>query len=262
MLSSQASKYVLSEFAPRAAVVCPAGFAITKIAYKFEVFTPRKGEWQNQQPKGVAHAPSDDMHAFDVVHLNELSVLEMLKYRRHDAKDIADVVRDELDETADSSQLPEVDQNDLMNPNSPRDDRQEKVWAGAHGLFGQCSTLVHCLGHQACLFHYSNKFCQNDPIPGQRKQLDLRIFCSRDAWYNGAMNDIIKKLLNTKLDSDDPVKFSAALLAYPRHTTFIKYESEIDGSRSVLYPPIKYEIPEEEVFNVTCPTADDMYREG
>ena len=46
-------------------------------------------------------------------------------------------------------------------------------------MYGPCSTLVYCLGYQACVFPVSVEFCLHDPIPGYRKWLYLNVACRR-----------------------------------------------------------------------------------
>ena len=50
--------------------------------------------------------------------------------------------------------------------------------------YGPCAPIIYCLGHQACTFRYSNEFCLQDPLPGKRKTLRLRLTCESDEKYN------------------------------------------------------------------------------
>ncbi|XP_035207443.1 uncharacterized protein LOC118182229 isoform X2 [Stegodyphus dumicola] len=43
-----------------------------------------------------------------------------------------------------------------------------------------CPTIYDCLGYQACLFKFSNEFCQRDPVWSVRKIVLLTVVCMRD----------------------------------------------------------------------------------
>ena len=38
-----------------------------------------------------------------------------------------------------------------------------------------------CLLYQACVFNFGNEFCQRDPYPGNRKNINLNITCVADS---------------------------------------------------------------------------------
>ena len=54
--------------------------------------------------------------------------------------------------------------------------------------YGPCAPLIYCIGHAACLFRYSNEFCLEDPLPGQRKALKIRFSCQPFDTFNTASN--------------------------------------------------------------------------
>ncbi|XP_071947053.1 uncharacterized protein [Antedon mediterranea] len=44
-----------------------------------------------------------------------------------------------------------------------------------------CDPIMFCLGHQTCLFKLTVDICANDPAPGKRKALNIKVTCSKDS---------------------------------------------------------------------------------
>ncbi|XP_064630012.1 uncharacterized protein LOC135488948 [Lineus longissimus] len=47
-----------------------------------------------------------------------------------------------------------------------------------------CDSIRHCLGYQSCLFKFGNELCQKDPLPQQRKVLQVNYTCATDDLYS------------------------------------------------------------------------------
>ena len=158
--------------------------------------------------------------------------------------------------------------------------------------YGPCAPLVYCLGHQACMFRFSNEFCLQDPIPGYQKVLNINIQCRHDSGYvyeHELFNHTLPEMLATipfrmtpkmtGIQYDDPLirKYvtNGDAMSYvaggedrvrewPEKVMFVTYLSQIekgirDYANTALLP---LEILEQSVFTVECPSVADAYELG
>ncbi len=127
--------------------------------------------------------------------------------------------------------------------------------------YGPCPTLLNCVGHQACLFRFSNEFCQQDPYPGYRKVLNIQISCQSDSSFGA----LLRSYSMTKSLPTNHVSLNEEVVRnWPKETNFIYYKSLIEkGSRSYndtkLVPK---RISEELVFDLQCPNLTEAWNRG
>ena len=161
---------------------------------------------------------------------------------------------------------------EVVDKNQPAEDTtssdNSNIWAGHNHPLGPCPTLMHCLGHQACLFHYNNKFCQNDAFPGARKHIKVRFTCYDDHHHDSIKSEIIKFLSDRLLisvngDLGSLERYHLNVLTDPisalsSSTVFLKYKTKVRR----LVPPEKQLIDEEQVFETGCPPVEDALDAG
>ena len=145
---------------------------------------------------------------------------------------------------------------------------ESQVWAGNRHPLGPCPTLMYCLGHQACLFHYNNKFCQNDAFPGARKHIKVRFSCYDDVHRDNIKSEIVNFLydrlgVNVNEDLGSLEMYHINVLTEPittlsSKTVFLKYRAKVKQ----LIPPEKHLIDEDEVFEVGCPPVESALESG
>lgn len=66
-----------------------------------------------------------------------------------------------------------------------------------------CFLCCRCLVYQACVFNFGNEFCQKDPNPGSRKNINLNITCVRDEFKTRIENvspDQVEERINSVLN--------------------------------------------------------------
>ena len=190
-----------SELNPRSALLCPRNFHIAKIVYNFH---DRLTEEEAKLRKDLHIAAPK--YAFTNSTLETGHLLETIEtdfILGHDAKllnrtnhnqnahvrgvnklgGLADISSKHL--PAMGVPLRPVDTPNLQNEQILAGGKQEVPlqWPATGHKHGPCPTLVYCLGHQSCSFHLSNKFCQNDPVPGWRKTLDVWLTCEHDKTF-------------------------------------------------------------------------------
>ena len=275
-------------------MVCPAGFSISKIRYHITKYDHHWGP-QNTCPIGhiqYAHEEEqifyyrtiqldedayDNMIAFEI---NDLGKEENDKRVSHadtadQGNDICGVKINKQDSNI-AMMLKVVSNNTIWEDNkidksnNSGNNTKYKVWAGAKHKLGPCPTLRYCLGHQACLFQYGKKFCQNDPIPSHHTQIDIQLYCTRDGGFETFVEGFTNfqnfkpkgQSVFENIDSDIVETITEKVRSYPKKTAFIKYKDIIDGSISPLKHPIKVTIGEEEVFEVRCPLPKDIHNAG
>ncbi|XP_076054991.1 uncharacterized protein LOC143033436 isoform X2 [Oratosquilla oratoria] len=115
-----------------------------------------------------------------------------------------------------------------------------------------CPTLSLCLGYQACLFNYGNEFCHQDPVPGQRKMLNVNLTCLQEELF-------LEALTSSKPQeevSDIQRKFS--LVKHLTYTSRLE-EGVQDYSQTVIR---EREEKEELVFRGHCPSLDESVLAG
>ncbi|CAL4101596.1 unnamed protein product, partial [Meganyctiphanes norvegica] len=117
----------------------------------------------------------------------------------------------------------------------------------------KCPSLRNCLGYQACLFNFGNEFCHMDPIPGQRKNLNLNVTCLREDKLMTFMGD---------------VKYQSGFISEIRermdkvlHMTYVSKLEEGMADYS-LTEIMQREAPESQVFHGTCPNLADSRKQG
>ena len=127
--------------------------------------------------------------------------------------------------------------------------------------YGPCPTLLNCVGHQACLFRFSNEFCQQDPYPGYRKVLNIQISCQSDSSFESLLRSYS---MSKSLPANHVPLMEDIVRNWPKETIFIYYKSLIEkGSRSYNDTKIvPKRISEELVFDLQCPNLTDAWNKG
>ncbi|XP_070540959.1 uncharacterized protein [Ptychodera flava] len=111
----------------------------------------------------------------------------------------------------------------------------------------QCIGLLHCIGHQACLFKVSVEFCGIDEYPhSNREVLDVVFQCTRDSHFHGSTRA-----------SQTLAKSVAATKNKVLHMTWEEHPSKPD---TVLLH--KRYLEEEEIFGIDCPKVEDASKYG
>ena len=113
---------------------------------------------------------------------------------------------------------------------------------------GPCPTLSLCLGYQACIFHLSNAFCKNDPHPGFRKKLKIKLSCAQDQLYSGNNDHSIDQGNKVKPVLTNMVVF----ITYKAYKLSDHTNTEIKISN----------IEEKNVFGVKCPSLMEAKQIG
>nr|XP_006819558.1 PREDICTED: uncharacterized protein LOC102808919 [Saccoglossus kowalevskii] len=114
-----------------------------------------------------------------------------------------------------------------------------------------CDPVLFCLGHQACLFKITIDTCANDPMPGQRKLLELRVSCVKDEMFAKYMRFNTGNA-NTDFDITESVRKRRDQVLY----IYVNDDNTDDQAVSL----VQVYIPEEDIFGLTCP--EDAYKAG
>ena len=166
--------------------------------------------------------------------------------------------------------------------------------------YGPCAPLIYCLGHQACLFRFSNEFCLTDPLPGTRKVLQLKVRCQRDEVYHSLYRtfrkslDILQErtypyiidslesqlshsirtfdrgdlLMDRHQDVGRSLSYRTStiedLRSWPEEVMYVKYKSRMEqGIRAYANTSLlPIAIPEYGVFDLSCPMPEHATQMG
>eukprot|EP00057_Strongylocentrotus_purpuratus_P003736 XP_003727249.1 PREDICTED: uncharacterized protein LOC100888338 [Strongylocentrotus purpuratus] len=108
-----------------------------------------------------------------------------------------------------------------------------------------CDPILFCLGHQACLFKITVDLCGFDPVPGKRKMFFITVKCTSD--------------------SDEGLygktKGALELMRREREHVMYIYFDELHSDKTVTQDTL-YQIPEEEVFGISCPRPQMALQNG
>ncbi|XP_042243134.1 uncharacterized protein LOC121880139 isoform X2 [Homarus americanus] len=117
----------------------------------------------------------------------------------------------------------------------------------------KCPTLQECLGYQACLFNFGIEFCHMDPVPGQRKNLEVVLTCMREGSLLAAMRDV-------KYDQEyiQQIERRTHLVVHLTYTSRLE-EGVKDYSLTEIW---RREEAEEEVFHGSCQRLEDATEAG
>lgn len=108
-----------------------------------------------------------------------------------------------------------------------------------------CDPVLHCLGHQACLFKISVELCAADPVPGSRKMFAIGVTCVKDSMEGDYISDS-KDFVVARKERD--------------HTLYLAYDgSESTPSHAYI---VFHQIPEDEIFGVDCPPVNQALQSG
>lgn len=307
-------EYTFWEMNPRCAVVCPRGFFLSTIIYHF--LKPGQEEKKKGKKTKTKNANADgDVDVMDGTS-NVLKMSDLVSYmesigssKTPEVKDVGDPKKGALKWNASSqssSQSPSDPEFDLehalynldhlmaeLDPTYQEEVQVKKKKKGesladdssnmadyvtaTNHRYGTCSTLIHCLGHQACLFHLSSDLCHNDPLPGFRKVLNMQIKCEKDSKLEEILQGVsprdtrdprdahLLEGLNANLDS---------VLFIPPNKEEISTQTgggggrdgdgpdEEDGEYSQQSHTKTYETEESDVFGVVCPTSEQAKSSG
>ncbi|KAG1654611.1 NADPH-dependent diflavin oxidoreductase 1 [Nymphon striatum] len=111
-----------------------------------------------------------------------------------------------------------------------------------HAARDICPTLSRCLGHQACLFNFGLEFCGWDPLPGERKLINVTIECYHDKFL---------EQLTTENAKFPQKKDQVINLAYKSRLE----EGNSNYSNIIIKP---YILPENEIFVVGCAELENI----
>ncbi|XP_069183933.1 uncharacterized protein [Procambarus clarkii] len=117
----------------------------------------------------------------------------------------------------------------------------------------KCPTLKACLGYQACFFNYGVEFCHMDPIPGQRKVLQVTVTCLRDKTMKAAL-----------VKAREAAGHIRKICRRAHQVVHLTYTSRLEqGVQDYRLTEIRpREEAEEEVFYGSCPALPYTLREG
>lgn len=122
--------------------------------------------------------------------------------------------------------------------------------------YGPCASLIYCVGHQVCMFRFSNEFCHSDPMPGVRKSLNLRLRCDRKFAYN----DLLRQYATL---AGVGFEVGTSMAHWPNAAVYVKYKSQLgQGIRSynaTLTPKLTHI---KDVFGMHCPPTFMAREEG
>ncbi|XP_071488101.1 uncharacterized protein [Diadema antillarum] len=108
-----------------------------------------------------------------------------------------------------------------------------------------CDPILFCLGHQACLFKITVDLCGCDPVPGKRKMFFISVKCTSDS-DEGLYGN---------------TKGALELMRREReHVMYLFQESE--HSDKAITQVLLHQIPEEEVFGISCPQPSMALQNG
>ncbi|XP_070540250.1 uncharacterized protein [Ptychodera flava] len=112
-----------------------------------------------------------------------------------------------------------------------------------------CDPVLFCLGFQACLFKATIDVCANDPMPGQRKLLDMRVTCATDSTFSQYF-----QADNTNNRLTESVR--------RRHDQVLYIYVNDDNTDDVAVSLLQVTIPEEDIFGISCPVPREAYNAG
>ena len=214
------TQYTIQETQPRAALMCPKGFFISELTYRFGDPTKKLLKDSKALPAGNEESSQGPMWG-NGNSLTLLGALRQWKQIHESGKSGDEMLRYSLDEPV-----------------------------GNKGSL-KCSPLIGCVGYQACLFHFATEFCLNDPYPGYRKNITLRIMCEKDALFYGYLQRAGLNLGGESLD-------------WMNQVVFLKYKSQtekgiIDYAQTDLHFVRQHE---SQVFGGTCPDLQHALDNG
>ncbi len=118
---------------------------------------------------------------------------------------------------------------------------------------GSCPNLIQCLGHQACIFRVSLEFCHNDPNPGKRKHLILRMRCER--------NSVVSENLHSTLLGDSISHYHQARTDTVAFYRGVDNADKNNTSSEIFRMEVHKSLwPETAVFDVSCPERPQQAR--
>ncbi|XP_077992130.1 uncharacterized protein LOC144446252 [Glandiceps talaboti] len=121
---------------------------------------------------------------------------------------------------------------------------------GEDDSISSCDPVLFCLGHQACLFKVTIDVCANDPMPGQRKILDMRVSCVPDNLFSKYFYDAV----NTNNELSENVMSRQNKILY----LYINDDNTDDLAVSLIQVPMT----EDELFGIGCPEPKEAYSKG
>lgn len=228
-------EYTALETHPHTAILCPADFFISGLTYQFHLPENMKETGNStehlERNFGIGNNPVD------------LSLNDSLR--------IWSKTEDQADGSRSHLLMEEIGPNSRSHSFIVGMESEEiKFKVGNQTKHGPCPTLVYCIGFQACIFRFSIEFCRNDPLPGFRKVLQMRLTCSRRIYFTAHASGTTSGILSH---------------VNPEHTLYLKYKSliEVRGLSSMnMTALIHVKKSNRKVFETYCPSPMEAKRKG